>query len=91
MPPRKYQPLAAYLAALPPETATAALSFAEIEALLGAPLPRSARTPQFWTNVRQHWGGSAQARAWRRAGWRVAGVRWEPRPPVVTFERLPSR
>ena len=88
---RKYQPLRRYLAALPAETAMATLTFAEIEAILGEPLPAWATTRQFWTNAERAWGGSAQAWAWRGAGWRVTGVRWEPRPSVVTFARLPPR
>ena len=38
--PRKYDPLTAYLADLPTDEAT--LTFAEIEQLVGAPLPPSA-------------------------------------------------
>jgi len=39
-PGRKYQPLADYLAAHPADEVT--LTFAQIEAILGAPLPSSA-------------------------------------------------
>ena len=38
--PRKYEPLAAYLAALTIDEVT--LTLVEIEAIIGAPLPRSA-------------------------------------------------
>jgi hypothetical protein len=65
--PRKYDPLAAYLAGLAADRVV--LSFAEIAAILGTALPPSARTPRFWLNAASR---SPQARAWRRVGWRVA-------------------
>ena len=77
-PPTKYQPLAAYLAGLPPGTDTVTLTFPEIEALLGAPLPYAARRAGFWANPRREWAATPQARAWLSAGWRMAGVRWAP-------------
>ena len=86
--PTRYQPLGDYLAALSPETTTLTLTLLEIEALLGAPLPASARGRQWWVN---QWSESSQARVWRRAGWRVAGHALRAVPPAVTFERLPAR
>ena len=82
----KYEPLRRYLAARPATESTLALTFAEIEALLGAPLPASAVASGWWTSRR----GSPQERAWRAAGWRVVGMR-PSLPSVVTFERLPPR
>ena len=84
--PLKYQPLADYLVALPPETETVTLTFAAIEALLGAPLPRSAYRQTFWANARGP-NGTSQARAWQGAGWRAAGLRRGPGPWAVTFVR----
>ena len=44
------------------------LTFSQIEGLIGAPLPASARRHQsWWGNDRTH----AQARSWMRAGWAV--------------------
>ena len=43
------------------------LSFAEIEAILGRPLPRSAERPQWWAN--QMGPGHPQREAWRAAGY----------------------
>lgn len=44
------------------------LTFSQIEGLIGAPLPASARRhPSWWGNDRTH----AQARSWMRAGWAV--------------------
>ena len=74
--PLKYQPLADYLAALPAETEAVTLTFPEIEALLGAPLPRSAVRTTFWTNARQPRAALSQVRAVQGVGWRVGGVRW---------------
>jgi hypothetical protein len=50
----------------------AVMRFGEIEALLGFPLPRSARTyREWWANT----GGThVQATAWLQAGWRATQV-----------------
>ena len=86
--PRKYDPLTRYLAGLVVDEVS--LTFGEIEAILGAPLPPSARTPLFWINVTDSLGRSVQAQAWRRAGWRMARVELEADPPAVTFQRVRS-
>ena len=80
--PRKYDPLATYLAGLTAEEMT--LAFAAIEAILGAALPTSAWARTWWANT----GGTPQARAWLGAGWRVAAVNFSLE--AVTFARLPS-
>jgi len=77
--PLRYQPLADYLAAQPGDAVH--VSFAEIERILGGPLPALAYTRNWW------W--SRQPRTPRpllaRVGWRTAAVElWEQR---VTFER----
>lgn len=47
--PQRYRPLVQYLAALPADQARVRLSVAAIEALIGGPLPVSARaTPNYW-------------------------------------------
>jgi hypothetical protein len=79
--PRKYDPLAAYLAALPADEVT--LTFAAIERIIGAALPVSAWARTWWANT----GGTPQARAWLGAGWRVAAVNFSLE--AVTFVRLP--
>jgi hypothetical protein len=84
--PLKYDPLRRYLAELPPEVETVTLSVAEIAAIVGAPLPATARTSRFWQNARQTWVISSQARAWQGAGWRVAG--FDYRAEAVTFVRV---
>ena len=82
--PRKYEPLRAFLAAQPPAVSEVTLTFAELAALLGAPLPRSAWGTAFWTNRRDLFHAPSRARAWHGAGWRVRAAR----PGVsVTFAR----
>ena len=86
--PSRYQPIGDYLAALPPATTAVTLTFAEIEGLLGAPLPLRAVRAKFWANARRAWYVPPQARAWHRAGWRVAG--FDPVARTVTFARADS-
>ena len=81
--PRKYDPLTAYLAALPADEVT--LTFAEIEAIVGAALPASARQSSYWTTTLQ----PLVARLWVRAGWRVARTDLSSATPAVTFARAP--
>ena len=83
----KYEPLRAYLAALPADVAEVTLAFGEIEALLGAPLPWTATVRMFWSNPGPGVRGPSQAVAWRRAGWHVAGMRTAAGGPAVTFAR----
>ena len=78
MAPLKYQPLADYLVALPPETEAVTLTFPEIEALLGEPLPPTAVRTAFWTNARQPRAALSQVRAVQGVGWRMGGVWWGP-------------
>jgi hypothetical protein len=79
--PRKYAPLTAYLAARPVDEVT----LAEIEQIIGAPLPKSASQASFWTNRRK---GLSEDRPWVAAGWRVAGVAMRTAAPTVTFARI---
>ena len=81
--PRKYDPLVAYLAARPVDAVT--LTLAEIEAIVGAPLPPTAYRPSFWVNSPQ---GVFGVRPWLRAGWRVVRTDLHARPPAVTFVRV---
>ena len=86
--PSKYRPLADYLAGLPAELDTVTLTFPEIEAILGVPLPASSRVRRdFWANAKTRWGGTYQADAWQRAGWRMAAAVLD-RPHAVTFTRV---
>ena len=81
--PRKYDPLTEYLVALAADEVTP--TFAEIEAIIGAPLPASARAPNFWSNASS---GIFQVRPWVRAGWRMARTQLRSATPAVTFQRV---
>ncbi|MCX7303139.1 MAG: hypothetical protein NTV73_02200 [Hyphomicrobiales bacterium] len=66
----KYHPLFEYL--LFSGQGRLTLSFAEIEAIVGAPLPPSARKrEEWWSNSPS---GHSQARAWMRASYRTSNV-----------------
>ena len=63
---KKYAHLERYLSEQRDDSCS--LSFSQIEGLIGAPLPASARRHKsWWGNDRTH----AQARSWMRAGWAV--------------------
>jgi hypothetical protein len=76
----RYAPLYDYLAAQRNNNVN--LTFAEIENILGARLPRSARVYRaWWAN-----GGHTQAESWLQAGFRVGIV--EQAAGYVIFERI---
>lgn len=63
------------------------LTFSEIETLIGAPLPASARQYRAWWSNNER--GHAQAKQWLDEGWRVAEV--NSREQSVTFVRNRER
>jgi hypothetical protein len=78
----RYQPLADFLAGK--KTLEWEASFAEIEAQLGFPLPKSAYTyPAWWAN--QSGAGHSQTRGWRSVGWKTCELDLKRRR--VRFER----
>lgn len=83
----KYEPLAEHLNKERDDKWIA--SFAEVEAVLGFPLPASARRyREWWAN--QRGGGHSQTKGWQDAGWQVWQVDLEEER--VTFRRrLPDR
>ena len=77
--PGKYQPLADWLAAQP--RADVLLTFTQIEQILGAALPPSARaSTSWWMDSRP---SRAQAQPRLAAGWQVAAV--DRRRAVVLY------
>lgn len=77
----KYDPLRAYLATMPGEEVC--YTFAEIEAIIGAPLPPTAlRHTAWWANSCRF--DHPQAQAWMAGGW-TAGVDLDN--TCVTFYR----
>lgn len=75
----KYQPLADHLASLAAVEWRA--TFAEVEQVLGAPLPRAARSREAWWEA----ADARHAGVWLKAGWEV--VRADVEDQVVTFAR----
>lgn len=92
MPPQsKYQPLFEYLRQQP-DSVPVELTFAEIEAILGRPLPPTATVNRAW------WANSQapQARLWQAAGWLVDDVNFKEqtvvfRPARITYRITPVR
>lgn len=79
----KYQPLSDHLTGRSEDQWQA--SFAELEEVLGFPLPKGARSQRVW------WSDDKDAekphkRAWQGAGWRVGHV--DPAAETVTFHRI---
>lgn len=78
-----YQPLTRHLKTLAQDSWSA--RFAELERVLGQPLPRSAREHRpWWANERS--GSHTQAKAWLEAGWETREV--DIARETVTFVRI---
>ena len=58
------------------------LTFAEIEAIIGAPLPQSAGSRSWWSNR----AAQSHTRTWLAVGWRVSRV--QARHRRVRFVRV---
>lgn len=81
----RYAPLAAFLQSQPQERAE--LTFAEVEKIIGGPLPTSARKhPSWWANDSV---GHVQSRQWLEVGWRMLSVNITD--AKVTFHRPTER
>lgn len=78
--PGRYNPLLDALDGLPPDQGSVHLTFAELETLLGAPLPASAQRPDYWTS------SQVATLNWQRLGWRA---RLSHADQAVTFTRQP--
>ncbi len=77
----KYDPLRRFLSRN--KHAEIELSFAEIERIIGAMLPKSAARPQWWANEISEDSRHVQSRAWRDAGCEAY--------PVLDAERVRFR
>ena len=74
----KYDPLSAYLQALPGNSC--ALTFGAVEEIIGTRLPRSAgEYREWWSNEADSPTSHVQARSWIHAGWKVESVRLDAR------------
>jgi hypothetical protein len=68
---RKYLPLDEYFRNQPATTKQIELTFGEVEAILGSPLPKSAtRLTTWWTNIQPKI--QSHRTAWLNHGWVVA-------------------
>ena len=86
--PPRYAALAAHLAALPADVAHLELTFAELEAILGAPLPATAAYRSgWWVNTMI----TPQSRAWLGAGWRASRPRRFDQRVVFTRAEVDER
>ena len=90
-PKSKYYPLYEYLKAQP-DPGLLELSFAEIEQIVGKPLPATAQSVRAW------WANSqtSQGRAWQDADWLVDDVDFKEkyvvfRPARITYRISPTR
>lgn len=82
----KYESLAAHLVSADADQWSA--TFAQVEQVLGFPLPPSARKHrEWWSN--QSGAGHSQARGWQDAGWQVSKV--DLKEEEVVFRRRASR
>jgi hypothetical protein len=83
----RYAPLAIWLQSRPSSEDRVQLAFAEVEEIIGGPLPPSARTHRAW------WAndsvGHVQSQQWLDVGWRVAQINMTEEK--VTFARIRER
>jgi hypothetical protein len=79
----KYDPLRTFLQSSP--VSRVSMSFEQIEQLLGASLPESARVHRAWW-ANEAVGQHVQARSWLEAGFSVTALDQERRS--VVFERV---
>jgi hypothetical protein len=78
----KYDPLNGHLRRQ--RSAEFELSFADMERIIGAMLPRSAEHPEWWADVSEAQEASIQQKAWREAGFDASLVAGKDR---VRFKR----
>lgn len=85
--PRKYEPLELYLRKIPSTTKEVTLSFAEIEQIIGALLPASAKSHRPWWGNQKDSETRPQAHAWLSAGFEVDAVNQGSGNASVRFRR----
>ena len=83
-----FQPLVAELVGQPADTVTLTLTLAEIETILGRPLPRFASTRGWWMDRGRQ---AHQRRLLTAAGWMVSAVHFRGPVPTVTFVKTDAK
>ena len=83
----KYEPLEIFLKDMPREKAAISLSFAYIEKIIGAALPKSAFTHRPWWANQKDSKNHPQANAWLSAGFQVQSVQQSSKTGSVEFRR----
>ena len=83
----KYEPLQDYLQNLPSNKTSIRMSFADIEDIIGASLPRSAHLHRPWWANQRDSKGRPQAHAWLSAGFKVTNVQQTSKRGSVEFHR----
>ena len=85
--PLKYEALELHLRAVPRTVKEVTISFAELERILGAPLPESASNYRAWWGNQKDSKTRAQAHAWLSAGFVVDSVNQSGSNASVRFKR----
>ena len=87
----KYEPLGNYLLDLAADVNEVRLTFKEIEKIIEASLPASARNYREWWSNEGKGTHHSQAKAWGGAGFVVSMVHQDGENPRVRFKRLRVR
>ena len=88
--PAKYDPLETYLLNLPESINEVLLTFKQIEEIIGASLPLSARTHREWWSNEGRGTCHSQAKAWGGANFVVDSLHQDGENPRVQFKRIRS-
>ena len=83
----KYSPLEGHLNGISYNVRDVTFSFAEIERIIGATLPKSAYQYREWWSNQADVSMRPQAKAWVRAGFVVDQVQQQPHCGSVRFKR----
>lgn len=83
----KYEPLELHLRAVPRGVREVTISFAEVNGILGTPLPDSALTHRAWWSNQKDSKSRPQAHAWLSSGFKVDAVNQSRGSGWVRFKR----
>lgn len=83
----KYEPFELHLLSIPAATKEVNFTFADIERVLAAPLPESARSHRAWWGNQRDSKNRPQAHAWLSAGFEVDAVTLNKTNGHVKFRR----